>query len=74
MKLYQRGFDKLNGGALAHTGEAILMLCKFADETNADEGKFTVSWIPDNEDEKPAIGEWVPEVILRVHKYTGEED
>jgi len=74
MKLYQRGFDKLNNGACAIFDEGLRAVIKIADESNGDVGQFKVSWVSDNPDEEPAIGEWVPEVIIRAYKYTGQDD
>lgn len=74
MKLYQRGFERLNNGICAPFNEGMRALVKIGDDSGADVAQTTVSWVGRGETEEPAIGEWVPEVIIRVYKITGEED
>ena len=74
MKLYSRGFEKLDNGACAPFGEGLRAVIKTAEECGADVGQFKISWVGKNPDEEPECGEWVPEVIIKAYKYFGEED
>jgi hypothetical protein len=74
MELYQHGFKKLNNGVCAPLDEGLRAVIKIADESDATVGEFKISWVDKDPNKEPAIGEWVPEVIVRAYKYEGEED
>ena len=67
--LNEKAMKKLTLGSEAAKYECFKFLAKQAERCNADILSFTISWIADGECK---LGEYVPEIILRVRRITVE--